>query len=120
MYKSSKTNNYKGLCIRHTFVKRELFNMKKEDAYIKLYNLTFPEDYTDNNYDYHLTPASFSEDNCHVFCVSNGSECRILAAHLNYLIDISRHSLKNIQVKEGILPKKDIIQITNYITQLIE
>lgn len=95
--------------------------MKKEEAYIKLYNLTFPEgDNIDNNYDYHLTPASFSEDNCHVFCVSNGSECRILAARLNYLIDISRHSLKNIQVKEGILPKKDIIQITNYITQLIE
>ena len=23
MYKSEKTNNYKGLCIRHTFVKKE-------------------------------------------------------------------------------------------------
>ena len=107
--------------LENPVIDKQLFNMKKEEAYIKLYNLTFPEgDNTDNNYDYHLTPASFSEDNCHVFCVSNGSECRILAAHLNYLIDISRHSLKNIQVKEGILPKKDIIQITNYITQLIE
>lgn len=27
---------------------------------------------------------------------------------------------QKVQVKEGILPKKDIIQITNYITQLIE
>lgn len=105
--------------LENPVIDKQLFNMEKEKAYVKLYNLTFPEDYSDNNYDYHLTPASFSEDNCHVFCVSNGSESRILAAHLNYLMDISRHSLKNIQVKEGILSKKDIIQITDYITQLI-
>ena len=106
--------------LENLIIDKRLFNMEKEDAYIELYNLTFPENDTDNNYGYHLTPASLSEDDCHVFCVSDGFEIRILGAHLDYLIDKSRHNLENIQVKEGVISKEDIIRIIKYIDQLLE
>ena len=106
--------------LENPIIDKRLFNMEKGDAYMELYDLTFPENDADNNYGYHLTPASLSEEHCHVFCVSDGLKTRVLGAHLDYLFDRSRHNLENIQVKEGVVSKEDVIRIIKYIDQLLE
>lgn len=68
--------------LENPIIDKRLFNMEKGDAYMELYDLTFPENDADHNYGYHLTPASLSEDHCHVFCVSDGLKTRVLGAHL--------------------------------------
>ena len=47
--------------LENPIIDKRLFNMKKGDAYMELYDLTFPENDADNNYGYHLTPASLSD-----------------------------------------------------------
>lgn len=54
------------------------------------------------------------------FAVSDGLKTRVLGAHLDYLFDRSRHNLENIQVKEGVVSKEDVIRIIKYIDQLLE
>lgn len=89
-----------------------LFNMEKEAAFKQIYNVTFPEDISmDNDYQFDITPLSFSEDNCYIFAVSDGTRVRILAAKLKYIKERSRHMLKNMNIKEAIISIQEINQI---------
>lgn len=50
----------------------KIFNMKKEEAFNHIYNITFPEDVNiGNDYQFNITPLSFPEDDCYIFAVSN-------------------------------------------------
>ena len=50
------------------------------EAFIKIYNLRFPEDWdVDEDYRFDISPVAFSDNNCLIFAVSNGSMVRVLA-----------------------------------------
>ena len=68
------------------------------EAFIKIYNLRFPEDWNvDEDYRFDISPVVFSDNNCLIFAVSNGSMVRVLAAsNLEYIKAESRYNLKNI------------------------
>lgn len=79
----------------------ELYFMSKKDAYLKIYNLVFPEDYkVDNDYKYDITPQSLADNNCYVFAIRNDENVRIIAANLKYTIEESRHNLSNFNISE--------------------
>ena len=55
----------------------EIFKMEKEQAFVYIYNLTYPTDWnTDNDYTYTITPYEFEDNNSFVFMVSNGERIR--------------------------------------------
>ena len=72
------------------------------EAFIKIYNLRFPEDWdVDEDCRFDISPEVFSDNNCLIFAVSNGSMIRILAtSNLEYIKPESRYNLKNIEVSE--------------------
>ena len=72
--------------LENPIIDKRLFNMEKGDAYMELYDLTFPENDADHNYGYHLTPASLSEDHCHVFCVSDGLKTRVSVSYTHLYV----------------------------------
>ena len=67
-----------------------------------MYNLRFPEDCNiEENYNFDISPASCSDNNCLIFAVSNGMQVRILASSdLEYIITESRYNLENIDISE--------------------
>lgn len=91
---------------------KELFYKEKEAAFQQIYNITFPEDINlDNDYQFDITPLSFSDANCYIFAVSNNIQVRILAAELKYLKENSRHMLENAVVKETFISVQDMNEI---------
>lgn len=73
------------------------------EAFIKIYNLRFPEDWdVDEDYRFDISPVAFSDNNCLIFAVSNGSMVRVLAtSNLEYIKAESRYGLKNIEISEA-------------------
>lgn len=92
----------------------KIFNMKKEEAFNHIYNITFPEDVNiGNDYQFNITPLSFPEDDCYIFAVSNGIQVRILAAKLGYIKKTSRHLLKNINISEAFISVQEMEEMAN-------
>lgn len=91
---------------------KNLFQMAKEDAFREIYNITYPEniDFC-NNYDFSISPSIFVDKNCFLFAVSDGSNVRILASQLDYVVAESRHNLSDITVSEAVLPTEEIDEL---------
>lgn len=100
--------------LKNIAINNELFNMRKEEAFSQIYNITFPIDSDlDNNYQFDITPLSFAEDNCYIFAVSNGVQVRVLASKLKYIKEKSRHNLKNININESYISAQEIYEIAS-------
>ena len=106
-------------------VNEKLFDMSKEDAFLKIHQITFPEDIdVDNDYSYEITPNCFGDINCCVFAVSNGQQVRVLASGLEYSLEEGRHELDNIEIMEAIVSADDMAEVISKLktwnTQLIK
>ena len=89
-----------------------LYNMQKDRAFAKIYNITFPEDTDiDNDYRFDISPASFIDENCFIFAIRNGENVRIMAAKLNYNKKESRHEISNVDISETFITIKEINKI---------
>lgn len=98
--------------LEHIAINDGIFNMKKEKAFKQIYNVTFPKDINvDNDYQFDITPASLSDNNCYIFAVSNGIQVRILAAKLKYIKEFSRHMLKNASIDEVFISVQEMKEI---------
>ena len=92
----------------------EIFYKEKEKAFKQIYNITFPEDISLNNdYQFDITPLSFSDANCYIFAVSNNIQVRILAAKLEYVRENSRHILENAVIDETFISVHKMKEISN-------
>lgn len=92
----------------------EIFYKEKEKAFKQIYNITFPEDISLNNdYQFDITPLSFSDANCYIFAVSNNIQVRILAAKLEYVRENSRHILENAVIDETFISVHEMKEISN-------
>jgi len=97
----------------------KLYEMEKGKAFIKMYNTTFPEwdpqwdneSEICNDYRYFISPTILSDFNCHIYAVSNGSQIRILAAELNYIIEESTHNLNDFKISETFITNDELNQI---------
>lgn len=89
-------------CMSNICVDEQIFGLPKYEAFIKIYNLRFPEDWNvDEDYRFDISPVIFSDNNCLIFAVSNGSMVRVLAtSNLEYVKAESRYNLKNIEVSD--------------------
>lgn len=97
-------------------IDEELYNMQKDEAFVRIYNITYPSDTDiDNNYSFDISPQSFSDSDCFVFAISNGKQVRIMASKLNYITKDSRHELKNINVSETFI---DISELDKIISEV--
>lgn len=93
-------------------IDNKIFNMNKEEAFQQIYDRTFPEDWDlDNDYQFDITPLSFSDNDCYIFAVSNGIQVRILAAELEYIKESSRHMFENANIKEVFISAQEIREI---------
>ncbi len=78
-----------------------LFQMSKEEAFVYIYKLIFPEDYNvDSDYSYNITPFVLWDNSYYVFMVSKDGENRILASKLQYLKEECVHNLQELEVIE--------------------
>jgi len=89
----------------------ELFKMETEMAYSTIYNITFPEDGGDNDYQFDISPYSLSDNNCYVFAVSFGKKVRIMAAKLDFIKSDSRHNLTNLDISEAFISDQELTRI---------
>lgn len=98
--------------LKNITINNNIFNMQKKEAFLYLYNLTFPEDVNEeNDYKYDISPQEFSDYDYFVFAVGNGKDNRILAAKLQYRINDSRYELKDINVNETFIDCKELCEI---------
>lgn len=93
-----------------------LFDMKKEEAFLKIYYITYPDDIDidiDNDYSYDITPYCFGDINSYVFAVSNGQQVRILASSLEHGLE------DNIEITEAVISINDMDEVISKLrTQL--
>ena len=98
--------------LQNLFIDDKLFNLPKENAFIEIYNLSFPKDQDiDNDYRFDITPESFSDHDCFVFAVRSHNQVRIMASKLNYLTEDSRHDLECINVSETMIEFDELNKI---------
>ena len=74
-------------CMSNIGVNEQIFGLPPNEAFITIYNLRFPEDWdVDEDCRFDISPEVFSDNNCLIFAVSNGSMIRILAtSNLEYI-----------------------------------
>lgn len=91
-------------------VDERLFNLPKDEAFVQLYNIRFPEDWdVDEDYRFDISPTAFSDIGCQIFAVSNGSEVRILASReLEYITAESRCDLSKLDISETLVSVDEI------------
>ena len=102
-------------------VNHELYNMPKEEAFSRIYNLVHPEDWDiDNDYRFDFSPETFN-DNCKVFVISNGEYVRIMAAsELLYNKEESRHELDNILIGETNITVREFYDIISALNSYLD
>lgn len=99
--------------LQNVKVNTDIFEMEKEEAFVSIYKLTFPDDYdVDNDYSYNLTPFVLEDNNCFVFMVSNGNEIRILASELSYIVEESVHNLRELKVEDIYISDEKLREMT--------
>lgn len=100
--------------LSHVALNDLIYNMQKDAAFKEMYNLTFPEDMDiDNDYRYFISPSSLADYGCFAFAVTNGTFVRILAAKLNYCVELSQYSLDGIEINETIISATELNQMVN-------
>lgn len=84
-----------------------LFSMPKEEAWKKIYELSYPEDICiGNDYRFDWTPLSLSDNDCFIFAVGCGDGVRILAAKAHYCVETSRHVAENSSICETFVSRE--------------
>lgn len=98
--------------LKNIVVNKEMYNLKIVDAYTKLYNAAFPDDY-DLPYEqrYFISPPTMAQFGYYIFAVTNSKKVRILASKLKYDKKNSTHKLNNIKIREVYVPCPDIDMI---------
>ncbi len=91
-------------------INEKLFDMNKEEAFLKIHHITFPED-IDNDCRYEITPYCFGDINCCVFAVSNGQQVRVLASCLEYSLEEGRHKMDNVEIAEAFISVDEMEEI---------
>lgn len=67
--------------LMNLYIDKQLFYMNKEDAFHKIYTITFPDDINiDNDYRYDITPDSIADRHYCIFAVRYGENVRFLAS----------------------------------------
>lgn len=95
-------------------VNEMLFDVKKEEAFLKIYYITHPEDVDiDNDYSYDITPYCFGDINSYVFAVSNGKQVRILASSLERGLE------DNIEIAEVFISMDDVDEVISKLKTLL-
>jgi len=100
-----------------TIVRNEkLFNMPKEEAFIKMYHITFPsweeiDNGADQNYQYYMSPPGIEDFHSTAFAVSNGKQVRIMASNLNYNEKESTCDLSEINIKEAFISHEELNEL---------
>lgn len=101
-------------------IDEETFNMRKQEAFIKMHNLTFPEEGgCDYSCRYYISPPALYDYCCYAFAVSNKSQVRIMVAKLNYIIEESTSDLNNIDVIEAIITHDELNEIVFKLNKII-
>jgi len=106
-------------------IDEKLFNLDKDTAYKKMHKATFPswrdiERGVDNDYQYDLSPQSFSDCDCIAFVVSNGEQVRILVAQLYYDREESAYDIENIDISEAYVTLSEIKEIVSELKTIID
>ena len=91
---------------------QRLYSLPSHQAFIEIYNITFPEDIdVANDYRFDITPSLLSDNNCFIFAIRNGEGVRILASKLDYDTENAKHNLQNINVCETFLSLTELDEI---------
>lgn len=91
---------------------QRLYNLPPQQAFMEIYNITFPENVdVDNDYRFDISPTSLADNNCFIFAVCYGANVRILASKLDYELENSRHKLKGISISEAIISVTELEEI---------
>lgn len=103
-------------CIRekleHLTIDNRLFHMSKNEAFVEIYNITYPEKWDrDNDYRFDISPMSLSDMHCYIFAVSDGEKVRVMGAKLDYIMAESRHKLMDIDIKEAVIAIEELNDI---------
>lgn len=105
-------------CLKNNFsnptINEELYKMDKDAAFLEIYYITYPSDWSkNNNYCYDISPDSFIDRGCFVFAVSDGKKVRILSAHSEcYNKEESEFVFANSIVKESYVDVDDFKQVS--------
>jgi len=96
-------------------VNEELFNMGKEEAFAKMYDITYLEwennDSITGDYRFYITPQTMEDLGCKVFAVSNADEVRIMSSKLNYITEDSKYDIDNADISEAFITNDELMQI---------
>ena len=91
---------------------QRLYALPSYQAFVEIYNITFPEDIdVANDYRFDITPSLLSDSNCFIFAVGDGENVRILASKLDYDTENSKHKLQDINVCEAFLSVAELKEI---------
>lgn len=86
-----------------------LYRLPALQAFIEIYNITFPEDdRLDNDYRFIISPDLMSDNGYFIFAVRNGAGIRILASRLNYETCNSRYNLQDITINETFITDSEL------------
>ena len=82
----------------------ELFFMEKEEAFARLYQITYPANMEqDNDYSYSITPFEFEDNDRFVFMIRNGEQVRIIASQERKYIEEAVLSINELEDMEKCL-----------------
>ncbi len=103
-------------------VDRKLYDMLKEEAFVSMYNLVYPEDWDiGNDYRFDFSPESNANGDCKVFVVSNGEYVRVMAAsEIKYNKEESRHELDNIAISDITITVEEFHEIISALKSYID
>ena len=98
----------------------KIFNMGKEDAYIEMYNMTFPkEGGCDYGCRFYISPPGLYDYNCYAFAVRSKSQVRFMAARLKYVVDESASDLSNAVISDAIITHDELNEIIFELSKII-
>lgn len=99
--------------LSNTAENESIFSLAKEEAFAKMYRLTYPDDISaDNDYRFIISPYCFSDNDYFVFSVRNGNTIRILAADkLSYDKKESVHDYQNASISEVYISADEMNEI---------
>lgn len=79
----------------------ELFPLPTDECLKRIYEKTYPEDWTvDGDDSFNMSPTEYSDLGYYVFAVKKHDAVRFLFSHLKYIKEESRHHLSSPEISE--------------------
>jgi len=107
-------------------IDEELFNEEKEEAFLTIYNITFPlwsdDDSIENDYQYYISPIEIADYGCIIFAVNNGEQIRIMATNLNKLSydkEKSTYDFSNVDISETFITQEEMKEMILELEQVL-